>query len=394
MKEFIQRRFFVSLIFGFSLLIFLLISYVSYENTELLKYHTQQVRQSNENLLAYESFLSIMKDAETGQRGYLLTKDSTYLTPYTNALDSVNVVIGRVRRTVAPNDSLPQKSLHNISRLVRRNLFLLESNIRRRRVQGLQASIDYLTSGSGKAVMDSLRQEVQYLESLERQKLSARSQLVETSSAQASFTRIMGSVVSILLLVWAFWILRQQMQKRKEALELLELSNQELEAKVKERTREIERQAAELATRNEAIVASNAQLSQALARLDQTQRQLELALESARMGSWHWDLNSNEIVWSGTLEEIHGLKSGEFKQQYGGNFEGYQRLVHPQDLPLLQQEVEKALKKRTVYDLEFRYLRPDGSSGWMLGRGSMIEIKKCHGNNKSLVIHMMSDRYI
>jgi PAS domain S-box-containing protein len=369
MKEFIQRRFFVSLIFGFSLLIFLLISYVSYENTELLKYHTQQVRQSNENLLAYESFLSIMKDAETGQRGYLLTRDSTYLTPYTKALDSVNVVIGRVRHTVAPSDSLPQKSLHNISRLVRRNLFLLESNIRRRRVQGLEASIDYLTSGSGKVVMDSLRQEVQYLESLERQKLSAGSQMVETSSAQASFTHIMGTVVSILLLVWAFWILRQQMQKRKEALELLELSNQELEAKVKERTREIERQTEELANRNEAILASNEQLSQALARLDQTQRQLELALESARMGSWRWDLSSNEIAWSGTLEEIHGLKSGEFKERYGGSFEGYQRLIHPNDLPLLRREVEKALQKRTVYDLEFRYLRPDGSIGWMLGRG-------------------------
>jgi CHASE3 domain sensor protein len=94
MKEYIQRRFFVTLIFSFSLSLFLLISYISYQNTQLLRFHTEQVLRSNENLLAYESFISIMKDAETGQRGYLLTNDSTYLKPYHTALDSVNVVIG------------------------------------------------------------------------------------------------------------------------------------------------------------------------------------------------------------------------------------------------------------------------------------------------------------
>ncbi len=389
-KELVQRRFFVTLIFGFSLFIFLLISYVSQQNTQLLRFNMQQLIHSNENLLAYEAFISIMKDAETGQRGYIITNDTTYLEPYTSALDSVNLIMGRLKYSVDPNDSLPQQSLRNINRLVRRRLFVLEAGIWRRRVQGLEAATTYLKEGAGKVIMDSLRQEVKTLASLEHQKLAIRNQMAEKSSEQAIFTRQLGTVVSVLLLLWAFLILRKQMQKRKEALELLERVNNELEQKVQARTRDLQKTTEELATSNEELQAtmeelsasteeiiagneelttSNEQLGHTLEQLDTTSRQLQLALESARMGSWHWDITTGTIAWSEGLEEVHGLKKGAFQSIYGGNLEGFRKLVHPQDRDRLTEAVSTALREKSIYDTEFRIVWPDGSVHWLLGRG-------------------------
>ncbi|HEV7279876.1 MAG TPA: PAS domain S-box protein [Pirellulaceae bacterium] len=100
-------------------------------------------------------------------------------------------------------------------------------------------------------------------------------------------------------------------------------------------------------------------------RLRENQEWLRLAMEAGRMGTWDWDVQAGRLRWSENLESIHGLKRGEFDS----TFESFQKLVHPEDLQALQSAVEQAMRDGTTYEAEFRIVRPDGSIGWMAGRG-------------------------
>ncbi|HEX2223621.1 MAG TPA: ATP-binding protein [Thermoanaerobaculia bacterium] len=102
--------------------------------------------------------------------------------------------------------------------------------------------------------------------------------------------------------------------------------------------------------------------------LRDSQRQLRLALDAARMGTWVWDIRTGEIHWSDNLEPLHGLDPGTF----GGTYEDFLRLVHPDDRDLLRATVALSVETLTPYELEFRVLWPDGSVHWMDGRGQVF----------------------
>ena len=93
---------------------------------------------------------------------------------------------------------------------------------------------------------------------------------------------------------------------------------------------------------------------------------LRLTMEGGRMGTWSRELDEdNRVIWSPELEEIFGLRRGEFPQTEEAFFD----FVHPDDRERLSQAVTQAIESRGAYDIEFRYTRKDGAQRWMLGRG-------------------------
>ena len=104
------------------------------------------------------------------------------------------------------------------------------------------------------------------------------------------------------------------------------------------------------------------------AALREQAERLQLALDSGRMGTWEWDVRTNRITWSDNLEEIHGLPRGGFD----GTFEGFQRLIHPEDRGAVERAINDSIKQGSVYEVEFRNVWPDGSIHWMSGRGMVF----------------------
>ncbi|UBF29211.1 PAS domain S-box protein [Kovacikia minuta CCNUW1] len=99
--------------------------------------------------------------------------------------------------------------------------------------------------------------------------------------------------------------------------------------------------------------------------LRESEERLRLALEAGRMGSWDWNILTGEVKWSDNLEEIHGMAPGSF----GGTFDEFLRIVHPQDRAEVTREIAHAIETGTDYDIEFRILWADGSVHWILGKG-------------------------
>jgi PAS domain S-box-containing protein len=97
----------------------------------------------------------------------------------------------------------------------------------------------------------------------------------------------------------------------------------------------------------------------------ENEERLRLAQDAGRMGTWDWNVVTGELKWSGNLEAIHGLADGRF----GGSFDDFVRLIHPEDRQLTHDLVRRALSEKKHLDIEFRVIWPDGSIHWIAGKG-------------------------
>ncbi|HEY7035462.1 MAG TPA: PAS domain S-box protein [Thermomicrobiales bacterium] len=97
-------------------------------------------------------------------------------------------------------------------------------------------------------------------------------------------------------------------------------------------------------------------------------RRLAFAMEAAEVGCWDWDVKTGEIWWSDNLPAIHGIDSATFDR----TFEGFLRLVHPDDRQSLTSAIDRTFSGETDFDTEFRIQGNDGRLRWMQGKGSVF----------------------
>jgi len=102
--------------------------------------------------------------------------------------------------------------------------------------------------------------------------------------------------------------------------------------------------------------------------LNRTRRRLELALETTDTGVYEWDMQTDEVVWSDTLERVMGLEPGGFE----GSFEAFVDRVHPDDRPRVRDQLENAVETDSMYQAEFRMRDADGEYQWVEVRGRVV----------------------
>jgi len=100
------------------------------------------------------------------------------------------------------------------------------------------------------------------------------------------------------------------------------------------------------------------------ASLAEAERRLQLALRSGRIGAWSWDFERDHFEADDRVREIFGLEE-EGPLEARRFFER----IHPDDLPSVQEVVEKARSTLGEYDAEFRLVLPTGAVRWAVGRG-------------------------
>lgn len=102
--------------------------------------------------------------------------------------------------------------------------------------------------------------------------------------------------------------------------------------------------------------------------LQQSQERLELAMRAASMGSWDWNIQTGEVHWSTNLEHLFGMAPGSFD----GRYETVRAMMHPEDLPRVEEALQRALYNGEEYNIEFRFIKPDGNVRWALGLGRVF----------------------
>ena len=102
--------------------------------------------------------------------------------------------------------------------------------------------------------------------------------------------------------------------------------------------------------------------------LRQERERLRLALDAGRMGDWEWDIATNAVTWSESLERIFGLLPGGF----GRTFDAYVELIHPDDRERTVEAIQRAVAERRQFSIEHRVRFADGSEHWIIGLGRVV----------------------
>ncbi|WP_300642510.1 response regulator [Nocardioides sp.] len=97
-------------------------------------------------------------------------------------------------------------------------------------------------------------------------------------------------------------------------------------------------------------------------------RQLVEAQEIAGIGSFSWDLETGEVVWSDQLHRLYGVP----REEFDGTVAAFEACLHPDDRAHVQAATEEALRDRVAYEFDARVLRPDGEQRWIHGRCRII----------------------
>lgn len=176
-----------------------------------------------------EAFVLLKRtvDAETGQRGYLLTGLEEYLEPYTAALRLLPLSTERLAEVSAADATLGSQ-VASINQLLQRRLDLLEAGIQVRRQRGRDAAADFIIANHGKEVMDALRAEVASLIEVASTRAGALQRQADQAAnlrATARTALFLVALAAVFLLL--FWSVREG-QAWREAAEAESRANAEL----------------------------------------------------------------------------------------------------------------------------------------------------------------------
>lgn len=163
--------------------------------TEAWTEHTHQA------IDAIDGILASAADAETGQRGFLLTRDESFLAPYDDGIGSIPQRFAMVERLTADNRD-QQSRLEVLRGMTNARLAMLAQTIRLARGGDFRAAADMVREGSGKALMDGMRATVADMGAEEQRLLRARRVDYATARTQSNrmilFLVISGSCAVLL----------------------------------------------------------------------------------------------------------------------------------------------------------------------------------------------------
>jgi PAS domain S-box-containing protein len=96
---------------------------------------------------------------------------------------------------------------------------------------------------------------------------------------------------------------------------------------------------------------------------------LQIALDAARMGTWHWDVARDASEWNDWHFRLLGLAPGSVTPSY----QTMKPYIYPDDLQAVDRALREALQLGLEYRMEHRVLWPDGTVRWVRGQGRIVE---------------------
>lgn len=184
--------------------------------------------------------LALIVDAETGQRGYLLTGREEYLAPYNSAVPKVDGALNRLRELLVQNGTAAQRdALGRLNSLLGKKLSELEAAIALYKKDGSQAAQALLDTGIGRRAMDEIRAEVDTMSATHRRQLEEASARWsnDISFARLGMQLMTAFTVALLLVVW--FLARRDAQQREQRRRMAVEDKRRLESEVEERTAEL-----------------------------------------------------------------------------------------------------------------------------------------------------------
>jgi len=196
-------------------LFFIVFGAISFRNAKFLYEDAQQVAHTHQVIVSLGNILSLMKDAETGQRGYLLTGSDGYLAPFNAAHADIDQALNLTRDLTLDNQ-VQQTLLQQLRSSVAGKFAELQETIELRRSKGFEAALAVVSSDLGKAEMDAVRERVTAMIGEELRLRKQRQEAMRDAYHVAVTSGIVTSLLSISLITIVAYLLHRAALARRQ----------------------------------------------------------------------------------------------------------------------------------------------------------------------------------
>lgn len=331
--------------------------------------HTLEVQQTLATLLQR------LTDAETGQRGFLLTKSDEFLEPYRGTTEEATQAIVKLKALLVDNSTQLAKATE-LQRVV-------DNRIKRLQQRLIEAKLGVIITPEslreGKLQMDSVRLLVASMNDVEAKLLVQREVRSEREGWVAMAVILPGTIIAFALLVLITSGIRSDVVRREAAHAKIEEQNTELEAQsaiLAEQQIELEQQLEESQVMTEELEATNEELQRITVVAEEEREAAENARDLFHASESRYRFLADAIpvqVWTaapdGQLDFVSdgvALYFGKSRDEVVGD--GWLSLMHPEDVSPTVERWTHSLATGEPYDVNFRLRRHDGVYRWHLGR--------------------------
>ncbi|CCH51545.1 GAF sensor hybrid histidine kinase [Fibrisoma limi BUZ 3] len=206
----------LQVVFSLSTILLLLSLVASFVSIQRLISNSELVNHTNEVLIESENIISYMKDAETGQRGYLVTLDPVFLQPYDGSYEKVVASFNRLGVLMADN-AVQQKNLAQLKALFEAKFDQMQKVIdltRAGAITGRDTARRYREMVRGKQVMDDLRSVVNQIKAQENRLLQVRTDQQQVYITYTPILLVITALISMLITGFAYVRIKRDMDVR------------------------------------------------------------------------------------------------------------------------------------------------------------------------------------
>lgn len=237
--------------------------------------HTNQVR------VQLERTMRTLLEAESGQRGFLVTGDSTYLRPYNTAREDVDHDLATLRNLIADNPAQLRR-LDTLAMLSDRKLVEMSQTVALAQAGRRDSALAVVRAGHGEGWGQRSRAVIDAMTAAEMTLLGQRERVYTHRKTIVTLVELLGSLVAAILAIVALWAVRTGVTELEQARDTIESQSEDLAQQLEESQALTE----ELATTNESLIQANL-------RVEESRREFELLLESADDGVYGMDDRGN-----------------------------------------------------------------------------------------------------
>jgi methyl-accepting chemotaxis protein len=331
--------------FAIAILTLVVIGVSGYRSTESLIENDRLVTHTHEVRTKLADFTSYLKDAETGQRGFVITGEESFVEPYSRALPDIAKTLSDLRALTADND-VQQRRLSTLQPLVDGKLAELQRTIDMRRTVGFEATLKVVASGEGKLLMDQIRRIAGEMDDEEAGLLKRRNSEAEQSAESTKSVILWGSLLGVALVGAAgAWISRSLASQIGAAVHHIQTSSAELQSAANQQATGAKEQASamnEISTTISELLATSRQIAESARRVAEIADQTASAARSGDLTVAKGHESITGIRRQVDVIVHHMLDLGKKSQQIGSVLEIVSELAEQTNILAINASIEAA----------------------------------------------------
>lgn len=336
LKRFFSSTFFLKGIFIISLAVLVFISAVYYKHSIAVTDCSESLIHSYKVQVELEQLMSYLKDAEAGQRGYIISEDTSFLRPFYGSRLKIDQSFSRLK-ILAVHNLKQRNNLDSLYSLINiRYKYFVISLMLHEEKKG-DAHLEYEFMLKGRDVMDKIRLHMNDMINLEKIYLKETQQKYDDEISFTPIFTLLLFLFTLMIFVFSYLNINKNLIVLKEAN-------------------------AKLLITTEAI---------------------NHAEEIGGFSSWQWDLETNKLSYSDSQYHLLGVEPQSFEP----NIENFLVFVHPEDRHIIADSTKVVMTNDQYPSAFFRIIRKDGTLRYIKSISKLLVDE----NGKKTLIGINSD---